>query len=70
VRLCADALLDPGRTEDYRGTLQFVIEACRPVAAEKVNLADFVPVTELDVEAMWNELLEILSKIELPEQQK
>ena len=52
-----------GRTEDYRGTLQLVIEACRPLAADKVPLADFVPVTELDVEVMWNDLLEILRAI-------
>jgi 3'-5' exoribonuclease len=52
-----------GRTEDYRGTLQLVIEACRPVPQEKVALADFVPVTELDVEVMWTELLEILRAV-------
>src|SRR5690606_33374482 len=28
-----------GRTEDYRGSLQLVIEACRPVPQEKVLLA-------------------------------
>jgi 3'-5' exoribonuclease len=49
-----------GRTEDYRGTLQLVIEACRPIPAEKIALADFLPVTELDVETMWAGLLEIL----------
>ena len=52
-----------GRTEEYRGNLQFVIEACRPMAPDKVNLPDFVPVTELDVEATWNELLEILRAV-------
>lgn len=49
-----------GRTEDYRGTLQCVIDACRPWATEKVELADFLPVTELDVEEMWAELCELL----------
>jgi 3'-5' exoribonuclease len=53
-----------GRCEDYRGTLQLVIEACRPIPPDKVTLADFVPVTELDVEAMWSELLEILRPIQ------
>ena len=52
-----------GRAEDYRGTLQLVIEACRPVPQDKVTLADFIPVTELDVEVMWTELLEILRAI-------
>jgi len=52
-----------GHTEDYRGSLQVVIDACRPYSAEKVDLADFLPVTELDVEVMWNELLELLRPI-------
>ena len=52
-----------GRTEDYKGTLQFIIDACRPYSAEKVDLADFLPVTEMDVEVMWNELLEILRAV-------
>ena len=49
-----------GRVEDYRGTLQLVIDALRPFPSDKVNLADFLPVTENDVEEMWSELLEIL----------
>jgi len=53
-----------GRTEDYKGNLQFIIDACRPYAADKVDLADFLPATELDVEQMWSELLEILRRIQ------
>jgi len=52
-----------GRCEEYRGSLQFIIDACRPYAAEKADLGDFLPVTELDVEQMWAELLEILRAI-------
>jgi len=52
-----------GRTEDYKGTLQLTIDACRPVAAEKIDLADFLPVTERDVDEMWAELLEILRAV-------
>jgi len=52
-----------GRTEDYRGNLQFVIDSCRPRAAEKVDLGDFLATTERDVEQMWSELLEILRAI-------
>jgi 3'-5' exoribonuclease len=52
-----------GRTEDYKGTLQLIIDACRPFPAENVNLADFIPVTELDIEQMWSELLEILRAV-------
>lgn len=49
-----------GRVEEYRGSLQFIIEALRPFPRDKVDLSDFLAVTELDVEAMWAELLEIL----------
>ena len=52
-----------GRCEDYKGALQFIIDACRPVPADKVDLADYMPVTELDVEQMWAELLEILRAV-------
>ena len=49
-----------GRCEDYRGSLQFIIDACRPYPRDKVDLTDYMPVTELDEEQMWAELLEIL----------
>jgi len=49
-----------GRTEDYRGTLQLIIEACRPYPKDKVDLSDFLPVTQRDVEEMWAEVTEIL----------
>ena len=52
-----------GRCEDYRGSLQLIIDACRPYPAEKVDIADFMPVTELDVEQMWAELLEIVRAV-------
>jgi len=52
-----------GRVDEYRGERQLIIDSCRPVPAEKVDLADYMPVTELDVEAMWSELLEILRGI-------
>jgi len=49
-----------GRTEDYKGSLQFIIEACRPMSEDKVNVGDFLAVAEADPEEMWSELLEIL----------
>ncbi len=52
-----------GRTEDYKGALQFIIDACRPYAADKVDLADFIRTTGNDVEAMWTELLGIMRDI-------
>ncbi len=47
-----------GRAEDYRGSLQFIIDACRPFPREKVDLEDFLAVTQRDVEQMWSQLLE------------
>ncbi len=55
-----------GRTEEYRGTLQLIIDACRPWPAEKVDLADFLAVTKKDVEEMWGELVDILRGIKNP----
>jgi len=49
-----------GRAEDYKGSLQFIIDACRPYPKDKVDLGDFLAVTQHDVKAMWTELLEIL----------
>ncbi len=49
-----------GRTEEYRGNMQFIIDACKPYSADKVDLADYMAVSQLDVEAMWGELLEIM----------
>ncbi len=53
-----------GRTEDYKGALQFIIDACRPYGADKVDLGDFIRTTPNDIEAMWAELLEIMRDIQ------
>jgi 3'-5' exoribonuclease len=52
-----------GRTEQYKGNLQFIIDACRPFASDKVDLGDFLAVTDRDVEQMWTELLDILRSV-------
>jgi len=52
-----------GRTENYRGNLQFIIEALQPVGRDSVDLSDFLPATKNDVEQMWTELLEILRAV-------
>ena len=52
-----------GRVEDYKGSLQFIIDACRPCPKDKVDLADYLAVTQRDVEAMWSELLDHLRGI-------
>ena len=52
-----------GRTEDYKGSLQCILDACRPFPREKADLADFLAVTERDVEKMWSDLLAELRSI-------
>jgi len=52
-----------GRTEDYKGSLQFIIEACRPMGEDKVDVSNFLAVADADPEEMWTEMLDILRKI-------
>jgi 3'-5' exoribonuclease len=56
-----------GRIDEYRGELQMIIEAIRPVDPTSVNLADLVPCTSKDVEAMWKRAIEILRTIKSKE---
>ncbi len=49
-----------GRVEDYRGSLQLLLDACRPFPSDKLNMADFLPVSQFDIEEMWAQLLDIL----------
>ncbi|MBN1488598.1 MAG: HD domain-containing protein [Phycisphaerae bacterium] len=52
-----------GRTESYKGSLQFIIEGMRAVNTSEVTLADFMPATSEDVEAMWARVKEILRTV-------
>ncbi len=52
-----------GRTESYKGNLQFIIDAIRPIDQDKVDLADFLPATDKNVDQMWDRILEILRTI-------
>jgi len=52
-----------GRTESYKGTLQFIIEGMRSVEKADVDLSDFVPATDKDVVALWARVKEILRMI-------
>ena len=56
-----------GRTENYKGTLQFIIEAIRPVKTDDVELSEFLPRTERDIDQMWARVGEILGHIEHPD---
>lgn len=52
-----------GRTENYKGNLQFIIDAVRPIEQDKVDPADFLPAVEGNIEEMWNRILEILRQV-------
>ncbi|UCF34942.1 MAG: HD domain-containing protein [Phycisphaerales bacterium] len=52
-----------GRTESYKGSLQFIIDAIRPVDSSEINMADFLPTTDKDIDAMWSRLVEILGQV-------
>ena len=56
-----------GRSESYKGTLQVIIDACRPVAADKVEMADYLAATTHDIDEMWAELMEIVREIKDPD---
>src|SRR5262245_20484825 len=52
-----------GRTESYKGALQFIVEGMRPVQPAEISLGDFVPRTKYDVDEMWQNVLAILRTI-------
>lgn len=52
-----------GRAENYKGSLQFIIDAVRPVDVKDVNLEEFLPRTDKDVEKMWARLLDIMRMV-------
>lgn len=56
-----------GRTENYKGNLQFIIEAMRRAETGTFDLADYVPVTSGDQDKMWARMQEILRGIKHPE---
>jgi 3'-5' exoribonuclease len=53
-----------GRSESYKGSLQFIIEGMRPVNPKELDMGDFLPATEQDVEAMFKRVKEILRGIQ------
>ena len=52
-----------GRTEAYKGNLQFVIDAIRTVEPDEIDPGDFLPSTSEDVDRMWRRVCEILGTI-------
>jgi 3'-5' exoribonuclease len=55
-----------GRTEIYQGSIQLVIDAIRPVDVHDVQLEEFLPTSENDIDEMFARLKGILSEIEDP----
>jgi len=55
-----------GRVENYKGALQFIIDAMRPADPAGIDLADFMPRTSRDIEAMFERVKEILRGIRNP----
>jgi len=53
-----------GRAENYKGNLQFIIDAIRPAEPDSYDIADFLPATKHDIDKMWTRLLEILRGVE------
>jgi 3'-5' exoribonuclease len=56
-----------GRVENYKGSLQFIIDGLRPVDPESVDLADFMPQTEEDISEMFDRVKKILRQIKHPD---
>lgn len=56
-----------GRAENYKGNLQFIIEAMRPAEAGSFDIADFLPATKKDIHQMFTRLVEILRGVKHPD---
>ena len=55
-----------GRTEAYKGTLQFIVDAIRVADPETIDLADFLPRTERDIDQLFARFREIMAEIANP----
>ena len=52
-----------GRSETYQNNLQIVVNTISPIDAGKVNIDDYLPKTDKDVEQLFKEICQILGKI-------
>ncbi len=55
-----------GRVENYKGALQFIIDAMRPCDAGSIDLSDFMPQTEEDIDVMYEQVKHVLRNIKNP----
>ncbi|NOX58034.1 MAG: HD domain-containing protein [Planctomycetes bacterium] len=52
-----------GRAENYKGNMQFIIDAIRPIDEKAIDFADFLPASTADIDQLWTRTLEILRTI-------
>ncbi len=52
-----------GRVENYKGALQFIIDAIRPCDPKLIDLGEFMPQTAEDIDQMFDRVKEILRQI-------
>jgi 3'-5' exoribonuclease len=53
-----------GRTENYKGIIQFIIDAIRPLDDQTpIQAEDFLPMTDQDIDKMYRRVLDILRGI-------
>jgi len=55
-----------GRTESYKGNLQFIVDGMRPVDSSQFDLSDFIPRTKYDIDEMWEKVLAVLRTVKNP----
>lgn len=61
-----DYVMAGGRITTFQGKLQFNIDRIYKVGEDQYNEADYVPCSEYDVDAMYQEILTILEKVKEP----
>jgi len=52
-----------GRVENYKGSMQFIVDAMQPVAPDAVDPAEFMPRTQEDIPTMFERVKTILRTI-------
>ncbi len=52
-----------GRAENYKGSLQFIVDAMRPVDVRSVELSEFMPQTKENIDEMFERVKEMLRRI-------
>jgi 3'-5' exoribonuclease len=61
-----DFVMVRGQVETYQNQLQFIVKTIEPLPESAVDVADFLPATEGDVEQMFARLIEIAKVVKQP----